>query len=168
MLLLFVTPAARVVQKGNSWSLSTVRSARPDQVPQVKCPACYSEGALSLPLRFQGCHMVRAAFARISNFATKIFSKKRKDATYRIVVAVSLLTLPATAIVSLLVGPTIRRSGRTFVKPATIVMQVPMIVDVPAISDPTFLTAAEAELDDDDLVIGVSGQDLLVINVPVP
>ena len=99
--------------------------------------------------------MVRVVFASIGNLATRIFSKERKGATYRIVVAVSLLTLPATAIVSLVVGPKAPRSGKTFVKPANLVMQVPMIVDVPAISDPPFLTAAAAKLNDDDLVIGV-------------
>jgi|GEM_PF-2288156 len=99
--------------------------------------------------------MVRVVFASVSNLPTKIFSKKWKEATYRVVVAVSLLTLPATAIVSLIIGPKVPRSGRTFVKPATIFIQVPMIVDLPAISDPTFLTAAAAELNNDDLVIGV-------------
>jgi hypothetical protein len=73
----------------------------------------------------------------------------------RVAVAVCVLILPVIAVVYYFAEPRAPRSGRTFVKPANIQMQVPMLVDIPAITDPVLVTAADARLKKNDLVIGV-------------
>jgi hypothetical protein len=95
--------------------------------------------------------MLRAVLKSVQSFSIKKNAKGLPAATRRVLTAVCLLTVPTTVIATWLTQeePFAFLVGRKTPKIGE------MITDVPGNSDPTLVNANDADLADDDLVIGV-------------